>query len=290
MTYLAGLPTPFLHESTCSWIQRVCQVYDLSYGQLHAAFGIDVRSDPDLNLSASDIMRVARAGRLDLSVFSLMRVTLGRVAERKAIRSLVLRDELRYPVYRFCPLCFSEDGIPYLRLEWRFKAWEVCEAHGIDMPTKCWSCGRYLHHSRSILSGRGGYTLVPSLAHCIVCRGDQRNFPASAFSYPKAEVFQRKVRFQRAVLSALVHDYMRVEPLSHRFSVSEMATLVGLIGLDAPDASDKQLLEKMGRRDRLHVMWIIEKALTCKKSSTVRKAKSKELARKYFEAWREKFD
>jgi DNA-binding XRE family transcriptional regulator len=65
-----------------------------------------------------------------------------------------------------CPRCFAE--APYLRLNWRLSAVEVCLAHGCWLEAACSGCGRPL----TVFSRRGLSVRCPS------CGTDWRTLPA----------------------------------------------------------------------------------------------------------------
>src|SRR3569833_3440259 len=87
-TYLPGLPAPFQCESVGSWMQRVCQVYDLTFSKFHESFGTTQSIDPDLAFRFNDFKRFSRISRIPNHKFWVMRNILGRIAQNSRLRTL----------------------------------------------------------------------------------------------------------------------------------------------------------------------------------------------------------
>jgi hypothetical protein len=261
MTYLANLPVPFFNESTCSWIQRVCQVYAITYSGIYQILDAPLGRDPDINLTNRYIDKAICIGRLPWDSFALMRATLCRIAEVHSLRRLLLRQEAGLPLYRFCPQCLAEDHTPYLRIEWRFKAWEICPKHMIRLPVRCHQCQNILQIQRTILAAQSGPPPILSLAYCYVCRTDLRKASGQHIECIDPDKERQTIKFQMAVLSAVVHGYMKIEPFDEKFSLHQMVTLLHGVGLEAPDAASSRVLSKFGRGDRGRLRWLIHEAL-----------------------------
>lgn len=56
----------------------------------------------------------------------------------KIIRKLI--DKRTSHGLMYCPLCLSEDEIPYLRKEWRYEFYTACLKHEILLTDRCWVC------------------------------------------------------------------------------------------------------------------------------------------------------
>jgi hypothetical protein len=238
------------------------------------------------SVNYADIEKVATISRLPLTTFSAIRCCFGRLVEHPKLKELLLSQPNRWPLYRFCPQCWSTDRVPYLRLEWRFKHWRFCPTHRVQLQMRCPCCHNILAMHRATLGG----TLVPSpvltLAHCLFCGTDTRRFQDGIQKSQSSSALDPEIRFQRAVVSAVLHGYFSVEPFLDRRPLNEMLTLINGVGLEAPDEQCSRLFSKMGSRDLKKLEWILGEA--CKDAKWLRlgNPKRSSLARQAFDLWR----
>lgn len=258
--YLAGIPAPFECESICSWVQRACQVYDLTFGRFHETFGTTIGPDPDLCFSPRDIQKLARITRLPLSKFSLMSDCFGRIADMPRLRPLLLSQPNRWPMYRYCPECWLGDHTPYLRLEWRFRHWKYCRIHRLELQERCPNCQKLLAMHRSILGGTTTPPPVLTLAHCLFCRVDVREMYRNERITVKRLADEQEIRYQRAIVSSVVHGFFFIEPLQTRRSLSELIPLLNGIGLEAPDQKSSAVLSRMEPHHLRNLEWVLDQA------------------------------
>jgi len=77
--------------------------------------------------------------------------------------------------FSFCPACWAEDNIPYLRLHWRVGFLTTCPRHALVLLDRCPSCGYGLAPWRFRLSRQQRSELThPTIARCHHCRRDLR--------------------------------------------------------------------------------------------------------------------
>lgn len=80
---------------------------------------------------------------------------------------------------QYCPICFSTDRAPYIRLSWRFAWHTCCEHHHVKLQQTCQQCGAYfLPHK-----------LTPdatSLACCYLCKTNLTTHNLSTSCNPSA--------------------------------------------------------------------------------------------------------
>lgn len=242
--HLSGIPAPIPCESLISWIQRVCQIYDLTYSRFHTTFETVGGVDADLCMTSNHIPNVARLCRLSPSDFVMLENSFCRFAERPELRRLLNFQSNKRPLYRFCAQCWATEPIPFLRLEWRFKVWEFCPHHHTPLRETCPSCKQPLAMHRSILGGTTTPAPVPNLAFCLYCRADMRlvQFWPLPTSLGKQE-FSNKISFQRAVVSAVLHDYLFVEPFQEKFELPYIFTLTDEVNTETLN----WILTKAGR-------------------------------------------
>lgn len=88
-----------------------------------------------------------------------------------------------------------------------------------------------------------------------------------------------------AVLSAVVHGYIQIEPFDEKFSLNQMLLLMNGVGLEAPDARSSRVLSKLGRGDRSRLRWVLDEALRQAVWLQPGQPKREMLARTGFRVW-----
>ena len=136
-------PQPLDGESLTSWLARIAKA--------------NVTTVPKL---LSPHFGEKRWDRRDLDLLEERKVSilthLGKVREGKTrVRKMVLTRwkkllplayaDRKGPItsistIRYCPLCLSQDKIPYLRLVWRLHFVAICPQHNVVLQTGCWRC------------------------------------------------------------------------------------------------------------------------------------------------------
>ena len=221
-----GTPRPLFCESFGSWVQRVCQHFQLTYTSFYRLTRIDVRRDTDLALDPVKCRKLAHLFALAEDDFSCMRLMFQRCSTWKSARGFLNFTDDGKPAYRFCPCCLRTDATPYYRLEWRFKHWTVCPRHRVKMEDACQSCGSAPQMSKTMLSGYRG---VPSLAYCYACWGDVGRTPAPAGSEGCPEI-DRAAATARAVVSAVILGCFGIVGFNSNWMM--LKHLPGLLGHD----------------------------------------------------------
>ena len=221
-----GTPRPLLCESFGSWVQRVCQHFQLTYSSFYRLTRIDVRKDTDLVLDQAKCRKLARLFALSEDDFACMRLMFQRCAASKSFRCFLNFTGDGKPAYRFCPCCLRTDATPYYRLEWRFTHWTVCPRHRVKMEDACQSCGCAPQMNRTMLSGNRG---VPSLAYCCTCWSDLRRSPESAGTEGCQEIDDAAAT-GRAVVSAVILGYFSI--LGFKSNWKLLRNLPGLLRHD----------------------------------------------------------
>ena len=99
---------------------------------------------------------------------------------------------------RYCPVCFANDELPYLRLSWRLHLVPVCPTHRVLLYHDCWKCGK----TQPILS----FHSAPAEATCLRC----------GFPFPKAPAIRLSscdnlIRFTSRLPYALDTDFLSTE-------------------------------------------------------------------------------
>lgn len=51
-----------------------------------------------------------------------------------------LTDKRTHNGLMYCPLCLSEDKIPYYRKKWRYNFYNACTKHNVFLTDRCWRC------------------------------------------------------------------------------------------------------------------------------------------------------
>nr|WP_315481921.1 TniQ family protein [uncultured Undibacterium sp.] len=70
---------------------------------------------------------------------------------------------------QYCPICFSEDRVPYLRRSWRLALFVICSKHGVLLEDRCSECNRPVVPHRADMANRSGFPENTSMARCAFC-------------------------------------------------------------------------------------------------------------------------
>jgi hypothetical protein len=259
---LSGIPKPFFNESLASWIQRVCQVYDLTLNRFHETFSTSGGLDPDLCLTSEQLLNVAKICNLRMEDFRIIQDCFCKLAERQPLQRLLLTTSKDKYSYRFCPQCWSEDKIPYFRIEWRFRHGKYCFKHQLKLRSECPYCGKVLAMHRALLGGTIKPPPVLDLATCLYCREDLRAnaIERNQFTDCPAEV-ESNIAFQRTVISATLHNYFLIQPLKEKWSLDQMLILIEGVGLEVPDGRSTAAHAQFGPEDLRTLRGIVRRSL-----------------------------
>lgn len=166
---LFGAPRSLPHESPCSWIQRLCATRGFSFTRLQKVLGFAPDNFDWDKLSQSSLWKsiVEGVGGEDLPCeqarLGIQRLTWSKWGH------WVLDSTIRGPGYRWCPVCFSHDLVPYLRWFWRYEDIEHCPFHHVPLRRQCPTCDEPVMLNRTLLISFAGKLCVPNLAHCGTC-------------------------------------------------------------------------------------------------------------------------
>lgn len=283
--YLSGIPMPIACESLASWIQRVCQVYDLTYDRFHETFGTLANVDPDLCLTRTQIKPVAQLCGLPESGFTMIENCFCRFAEQPSLRKLLLTQSTRLPLYRYCAECWSTDPVPFLRLEWRFRHWTYCPRHRTALKKICPSCKKLLAMHRAVLGGTTNPPPVLNLATCLYCRTDMRSAVHSPHVAENDPTLSTKIAFQQAIVSAVLHGHFHIEPFDQKRDLDQLMILMNGVGLEAPDQKTSRILNQFGHDDLATLEWVLTRALQGAKWLRPGHPRRRHLPRTSFQFW-----
>jgi hypothetical protein len=283
--HLSGVPAPFYNESLASWIQRVCQVYDLTFSRFHEIFATSGGLDADLCLTSEQLPGIERICGFQPQDVSLFRHCFCRLKDQPNLQRLLLHHARDGYTYRYCPECWANDRPPYLRLEWRFRNCEYCFVHRHKLETSCHSCGTALPTHRSLMGGTRKPPPVSHMATCLYCRADLRSVLPNEINC-EAEVV-KKIAFQKAVISAVLHGYFLVQPFSTRRSLNQMLTLMEGVGLEPPDKKSTAILAQFDADDRSMLLDVLNAAVRGVKWLRPGHPRRRRMARESFGFWQE---
>jgi hypothetical protein len=239
---LSNVPAPIATESLNSWIQRVCQIYDLTFNRFYETFNIAPCIDPDLSMQKEDFTRISHISKIPGSDFKFISNSFCRIKNFPELKSLLLSQTNGLPAYRFCTKCWSNDEIPFLRLEWRFKAWKYCPIHDLPLGTTCHECHSHLAVHRSILGGSRKPSPVFNLAFCLHCRSDLRlGNTNQTLNESQKKCIREQIQFQRALISTILHGHFFIAPFKDTLPLHALTEFIERIGLD-PDVMGVNIL------------------------------------------------
>lgn len=77
---------------------------------------------------------------------------------------------------QYCPVCISQDPIPYFRKTWRLALQTFCIKHMCQLHDRCYKCGAGISFHRMDM-GQGALQLESQLSTCHACKASLNNAP-----------------------------------------------------------------------------------------------------------------
>ncbi len=159
-----AFPVPlFPDEIMSSWLVRAALAHGCDplvlTGEVWPKWRIWTR-DTDRFISDARLKLLAAISGIQHKAFRA--ATLNSVASKiqesplpeKAIWPWILaigaRNTKRRSGLQYCPLCLSDDTIPYYRIQWRFAWHTCCEHHECMLLDRCWQCSAPLEIHRLV--------------------------------------------------------------------------------------------------------------------------------------------
>jgi hypothetical protein len=230
---LAKIPHPFIDESLASWIHRICQVYDLTFTRFKKIFKTTENTDPDMYLTKQQLHQLLIICDLKTTDTQYIEAIFCKFVERKNLQALLLTHDVDGYSYRYCPICWKNDSIPYMRIEWRFRTSEFCFEHEIDLLSRCSFCAEPIPIHRALLSGSHAPPPLLHLAQCTNCRSDLRLTPNSPdFGMKAKHQMKERIKLQRTIVSAVQHNYFMLDFSPKKYALELL--LNSLIGINPP--------------------------------------------------------
>lgn len=222
---LVHAPYPFPDESAASWIHRTCQLHGITYKTLAGYLGLKPTRDPDLAMPHDHVCHIGVGTSVSPKRLKALADVFTVVREKPQLKRLLNFDG-NTPTYRFCPSCLTADPTPYLRIEWRFKAWEICPKHRCRMAECCPTCGVKIQGAKPCTDVPGDET--PSILYCAACK--QPLATSDGESAREVWVSTAKLSVQRAIVSAVRSGVFRFSGIRTPLSLGLMLWL-----MDNPD-------------------------------------------------------
>lgn len=238
---------PLAGESCASWIQRLCGDHQYSFQVLGRVLGsLPYRGDWDRALDAEVWERLVRLVTFpDLMNIHGEMALLGAMSQTgKSVCRLRFVDNK--PAYRWCPTCFAEDQVPYLRWYWRLDRIRECWEHQGPLRECCDVCGQALFVHRTRLMGQS----ASALSECAVCGMSLTSSIETDSSYDRA--LQRKLKSLFAPwwsMNGTRQIDSRLVPRYH-FLVDERVRLA-----TARSEANLRRLEELPKQEKL---WVID--------------------------------
>ena len=218
---LVHAPYPFPDESAASWIHRTCQLQGVTYRTLTGYLGLKPTKDPDLATPHDHVCHIGIGTSVSLKRLKALADIFRLVREMPQLKRL-LNFTGNTPTYRFCPCCLAEDPVPYLRIQWRFKAWTICPKHHCRMAECCPTCGAAIQAAKPCINAVGED--APSIVSCAKCK--QSLVTSNEDIARKVWVSPAKLSTQHAIVSAVRSGVFRLGAIRTPLSLGFMQWLI----------------------------------------------------------------
>ncbi|CAH0443677.1 hypothetical protein LMG9673_04110 [Ralstonia pseudosolanacearum] len=248
---LVHAPYPFPDESAASWIHRTCQLHGTTYKALAGYLGLKPTRDPDLAVPHDHVCHIGVGTSVSPKRLKALADIFHVVRENPQLKRLLNFDG-NTPTYRFCPGCLSADPVPYLRIQWRFKAWQVCPKHRCRMVECCPTCGVKIQGAKPCTSVSGDE--APSILYCAACK--QALVVANGESVREVWVSPAKLSVQHAIVSAVRNGGFRFSEIPETLSLDLMLWLI-----DNPDLVNDCLARSAPRPEQERFRFVMKELI-----------------------------
>lgn len=161
-------PPPLPGESIASWVIRLCGSHGYGFTTVKKLAQVKVKYDDwDRGMDHQSTLRLLEAAGLEYKEFFNENLDPHFLQECGVVLHPINTDW--GPAYGFCPMCFAEDQVPYLRWRWRYKNFKKCTRHQRTLLLSCPHCGARLNSSRPILRDDSSEEYIPNLGYCKNC-------------------------------------------------------------------------------------------------------------------------
>lgn len=171
---LLGLPSIIPGETFSSWIWRSVVAGRLSKAHIRKVWKLKCELFwADANVDLIDFRKISKT--LNATSLSALKSSAWRSDAYLSLPQTVglTSDAIRKrPIYRYCPQCLKDDGIPHVRQSWRLAFTYVCEQHELLMEEQCPRCHHFLNLQKT--SSQAEHW-IPSIRFCIKCGYDLSN-------------------------------------------------------------------------------------------------------------------
>lgn len=185
---LFGSPDYIPGELPSTWVRRLAQKHERPISSILMALGWEQSGRLfDFSSCYPDIERIATSTGSDkAAVTKAFHYKRTLIADPSYSCLTHYMGKGRWPIYKYCPICWQSDAIPYYRIFWRFAFSFVCPVHGQLLRNRCPHCGKLLkiNLSRRATSGIPRYPI--EITWCPFCQGDLTD--CDAVSLPQREL------------------------------------------------------------------------------------------------------
>lgn len=223
---LCGSPDFYLTESPCSWVSRLSLCQGESLRKMSLYLEINNVKDLDFQIRNLDIKKIATLAGISILNFKVSRTIFKSLASfDKNGRSHLLFFKNK-PRYRFCPVCLENDENPYFRLEWRFKAWQVCPLHECFLEEKCSCCQTQIILPLDMMRGGERKEGIGTLANCFKCGYRISRVMPTYIKDSKTHLTNEELKLianGRALLSLLYNGHFQIRGVKKNYTIHEYA-------------------------------------------------------------------
>jgi len=168
-----GLPSIISGEAFSSWVWRVVATGLITKKQLLRKLKIKRQAhwvDGSPDLLDIDVFQKKFNG-FSIDVINSTLLFFDTSLSKSKICCLTTDLLNKRPIYRYCPCCFKEDPIPYIRKNWRLAFSYICQIHHCFLEERCPACNNILNLEDPVLCDPE-ITGHISMQFCQVCGHD----------------------------------------------------------------------------------------------------------------------
>lgn len=111
---------------------------------------------------------------------------------------------------QYCPMCLSEDRVPYFRRNWRLALFVICSKHGVLLEDRCSKCNMPVVPHRADMASRSGFPGYTSMSICVFC--------GTSLIRPSSTVAPHDLEMQRYFEQILSDGYVKINDATHVYS------------------------------------------------------------------------
>lgn len=248
---------PYLKESVCSWVMRMCLAHGIEPSHLFKHLGVKPKDCAEGLFTQETRDRIESVLGYSCDNFWL-NVKVSENIQKSGLRPdyFQITTAPHRTMHRFCAQCLKYDEHPYFRLDWCFQFVRYCIDHKCLLESKCPICSARQHFPFPVFVREtlaGGY--VSSLLECTRCGNllfevEPVDLLRDLRSCPLSIIEREKIEYGMSAMASMVFGYGVEVMMETRLDLKIIAkfVMIGLTPNSYTDIDAKKVRERLQRK------------------------------------------